>query len=108
MTTRCKDQDACPSKALTGEEIKRFAMSVDANWHYEQAPDTMTREFKFASYKAGVDFAVKLAQIAEELNHHPDIYIGYKTVRVTYWTHNANGLTHMDFAAASKIDELQP
>ena len=49
---------------------------------------------------------VTVATVAEELNHHPDIDIRYRRVRVAVSTHSAGGLTELDFALAGRCNEL--
>lgn len=67
----------------------------------------LTRTFGFDSYKKGLDFALRVGHTAEELNHHPDILIGYKRVVVSMVTHDAgNGLTSYDFELARRIGDL--
>lgn len=64
------------------------------------------RDFAFDSYQAGVDFAVRVAAHAEAQNHHPDILIGYRKVRVSYFTHDAGGVTELDIAGATAVGGL--
>lgn len=79
----------------------------------EQNPDwtlvegSLTREFSFKTYGAGVAFAVQVALLAEKSDHHPDsIKIGWKKVVVAYITHSAGGISALDFEAAAKVDTL--
>jgi len=62
--------------------------------------------FQFESYSRGVLFANAVAHIAEALNHHPDIHIGYGQVRVTTVTHDADGLTGYDVELATRVQRL--
>jgi 4a-hydroxytetrahydrobiopterin dehydratase len=67
----------------------------------------LERVFKCSSYADGVAFAVKVAMLAEKLDHHPDsLEIGWKKVRVAFVTHSAGGLTALDFDAAEKVSGL--
>jgi 4a-hydroxytetrahydrobiopterin dehydratase len=67
----------------------------------------LERVFTFSSYADGVAFAVKVAMLAEKLDHHPDsLEIGWKKVRVAFVTHSAGGLTALDFDAAAKVSGL--
>ncbi len=47
-----------------------------------------------------------LRQLAEQVGHHPDIYLAWGKVRVTVWTHKINGLAEADFVFAAKVDAL--
>ncbi|PNY80558.1 4a-hydroxytetrahydrobiopterin dehydratase [Deinococcus koreensis] len=64
------------------------------------------REVTFDSYQAGVDFAVRVAALAEEQNHHPDIFIFYRRVRLNYFTHDAGGVTERDIQGAGAVNGL--
>jgi 4a-hydroxytetrahydrobiopterin dehydratase len=67
----------------------------------------LERWFQFSSYADGMAFAVKVAMLAEKLDHHPDsLEIGWKKVRVAFVTHSAGGLTALDFDAAEKVSGL--
>jgi 4a-hydroxytetrahydrobiopterin dehydratase len=66
----------------------------------------LVREFSFESYAAGLVFAVACGQVAEGLNHHPDLFVGYRKVRVAFVTHDAGGLTAYDFEAARRVSAL--
>ena len=53
-----------------------------------------------------MDFVNRLTPAAEEMEHHPDLEISWKTVTVTLSTHSEGGLTGADFELAGKIDAL--
>lgn len=80
-------------------------MSVLNGW--EREGDLLVKTFKLDSYMAGLAFAAAVGTVAEGLNHHPDLYIGWRKVRVSFTTHDAgNKLSHKDFDAAQAIDAL--
>ena len=64
------------------------------------------KEFENGDFKGSVDFANRLLQEAEGMNHHPDLEISWSTVKVTTSTHSEGGLTDNDFELARKIDAL--
>ena len=66
----------------------------------------IVREFAFETYAAGLVFAVACGQVAEGLNHHPDLLIGYRKVVVSFVSHDAGGLTAYDFEAARRVSAL--
>lgn len=69
--------------------------------------DVLVKTFKFDSYLAGLAFASTAGVIAEGLNHHPDMSIGWRRVTVAFTTHDAgNKLSAKDFAAAEAIDAV--
>jgi 4a-hydroxytetrahydrobiopterin dehydratase len=80
---------------------------LSAEWRLEKGnPNKISREFKFKNFSQALEFVNKVGAIAETMNHHPDISLKWGSARVEYWTHNANGLSEMDFDAAEKIDAL--
>ncbi len=68
--------------------------------------DKIAKTYKFEDFKEAMHFVRKVAQIAEEENHHPDIFVHWNEVTITAWTHAINGLFDNDFIVAAKIDEL--
>jgi len=62
------------------------------------------KEFRFKSYLAGLDFAFSLGRIAELENHHPDLFIGWRRVKVVLSTHSIKGLSQNDFVMAAKSE----
>lgn len=67
----------------------------------------LERNFTFSNFKEALDFVNKVAELAEDANHHPDILIhGYKKVKIKLWSHDKGGLSEKDSALASKIDNI--
>ena len=64
------------------------------------------REFKFKNFPDAIAFVNKVAALAEEEGHHPDITIRYSRVSLELWTHAINGLSENDFILAAKINRL--
>ena len=66
----------------------------------------LKRSFKFKNFVEAVDFVNQLVEPAESLAHHPDLEVAYGKVDVSLTTHDAGGLTNLDFALAEKISQL--
>ena len=64
------------------------------------------REFKFKDFRQAMAFVNRVADAANEQDHHPDIQISYSRVRLTLSTHKIGGLSQNDFILAAKIDRL--
>ncbi len=62
------------------------------------------REFRFKDFRQAMDFVNKVAATANEQDHHPDIFISYNKVKLTFSTHKIGGLSMNDFIMAAKID----
>lgn len=68
----------------------------------------ISKNFKFKDFKSALSFVNKVGEIAEEENHHPNIYLyGWNKVIITLTTHAIKGLSINDFILASKIDRLE-
>lgn len=88
-------------RKLADSEIQSELSHVP-NWRVDEGH--LVRLFEFHSYLEGPLFALKVAHIAEDLNHHPDIIIGYRKVWVRVNTHDVGGISPFDFELASRID----
>lgn len=86
---------------LSAEEI---SAQLPDGWTGDTA--SIEREYKFGTYLQGLDFAVQVAQAAEKADHHPDLLLGYRRVKVTFSTHDAGGVTALDLAGARDANEL--
>jgi 4a-hydroxytetrahydrobiopterin dehydratase len=92
------------SIALTDAQITSGLESLTG---WTRDGDTITKTYKLPTYAAGLMFACTIGAIAEGHDHHPDLYIGYKTVRVTFSTHDAgNKISQKDLDIARAINAL--
>ena len=66
----------------------------------------ISRSFDFPTFPDGIEFVRRVADLAENANHHPDIDIRWRTVKLVLTTHSAGGLTDLDFDLAGEIDAL--
>ena len=71
---------------------------------WEVADGQLTKTFTFADFVQSMQFVNRLAQAAEDADHHPDIDIRYSKVTVAVSTHDAGGITEKDFALAQEAD----
>ncbi len=66
----------------------------------------LTKTFKFPDFAHALAFVIWVGEIAEEQDHHPDVYLSWGRVRLDVWTHKIDGLTENGFILAAKIDKL--
>ena len=66
----------------------------------------LAKNYKFPNFKLALTFVDAVGAIADEQNHHPDIYLAWGKVKVEIWTHKINGLTESDFIFAAKVDDI--
>ena len=74
---------------------------------WDRTPERWVREFKFDDFRAAMAFLNRVADVAEEHGHHPEIFNAYGRVRLTLTTHDAgNTVTEKDHRLAAAIDAL--
>jgi 4a-hydroxytetrahydrobiopterin dehydratase len=88
---------------LSDEEIEERLGELDG---WERSGDAISKSFDNGDFKGSVEFVNAITPPAEEMNHHPDLEISWKTVTVTITTHSEGGLTDNDFELARRIEAL--
>jgi 4a-hydroxytetrahydrobiopterin dehydratase len=88
---------------LTERGTEDFFEDV-ANWRREGS--SIVRSLKFADFAEAMRFVNKVAEQAEEVNHHPDIAVRWNQVELSLTTHSKGGLTAADFSLARKIEKM--
>ena len=74
---------------------------------WRQENNALVRDFKFKDFTEARSFVNRVAEVAEQRNHHPDILVhGWNNVRLTLSTHSEGGVTDNDHALAEQIDSL--
>jgi 4a-hydroxytetrahydrobiopterin dehydratase len=68
--------------------------------------DALERKFELPSFADAIAFVTRLAFEAEAADHHPDLFINYRRVTVTWTTHSEKGITEKDFAGAAQSDRI--
>ncbi len=89
-----------------GEAQARDYLSGAPGWSLEERGTRLKRRFEFGDFKKAMEFVNRVAEIAEEEGHHPDIAIHWNKVDLLLWTHKIGGLHENDFILAAKIDRL--
>ena len=89
---------------LTHEQIAELLPQVQG-WGVE-ADHHLVKSYRFANFRRALDFVDSVGAIADEQNHHPDIYLAWGKVKIEIWTHKIDGLTESDFVFAAKVDRL--
>ena len=77
--------------------------AAGADW--ESRGDRIARNFSFPDFVTAFGFMAEVALVAERMNHHPEWFNVYGTVKVELSTHDAGGLTELDFALARAMNE---
>lgn len=76
-----------------------------ADWTLADDGGSISRSFKFPGFAEAFGFMAQCALYAEKLDHHPEWFNVYNRVEVTLSTHDAGGLTELDFKLAEKMDK---
>jgi 4a-hydroxytetrahydrobiopterin dehydratase len=91
------------AELLSEDEIE--SKLVGLSWQRER--DEIVRDWKFENFAEAIAFVNRVADAAEEANHHPDILVyGWNKVRLSLTNHSAGGLTDPDFEMAKVFDGL--
>lgn len=88
------------------EEALRLLKEL-RGWTLTQDGHRIRREWTAKHFMAAMEFFNRVAQLAEDEGHHPDLHlVGYQNVAIELWTHAIGGLSESDFIMAAKIEEL--
>jgi 4a-hydroxytetrahydrobiopterin dehydratase len=88
------------------KEINDLLMNLQGDWQVNNLGH-LYKEYQFKDFVDAMKFANKIAIIAEQEAHHPDITISWGGCKVEIWTHKINGLTESDFILAAKIEAIK-
>jgi 4a-hydroxytetrahydrobiopterin dehydratase len=66
----------------------------------------LEKSFTFPDFAQALAFTNRVGALAEEQNHHPDVYLAWGKVRLTLWSHDANAITGRDYRLAAAIERL--
>jgi 4a-hydroxytetrahydrobiopterin dehydratase len=88
---------------LSPSEVQK-ALGTLPGW--QSSGSAIQRVFQFADFKLAMQFVNKIADAAEQANHHPDIDIRYNKVTLTLISHDSGGVTQRDVRMAEKINQI--
>lgn len=91
-----------PKQPLSADQIE--ARLADTPWRGDTS--AIKREIEFEGFLQAIAFINDLAPHAEELDHHPELFNVYNRVEITLTTHDADGVTALDFELARRIDAI--
>jgi 4a-hydroxytetrahydrobiopterin dehydratase len=73
---------------------------------WEEVGGALERTFELPSFIEAIAFVNRVAELAEQENHHPDITVSYREVTLRWTTHSAGGITDLDRRLAARTDDL--
>ncbi len=102
---RCKPCDGDLPPLAAAQVHDHLAALPD--WHPAEDGRRIRREWIAKDFVTALDFFGRIAVLAEEEDHHPDLHLtGYRNIAVELWTHRLGGLSENDFILAARIDAL--
>jgi 4a-hydroxytetrahydrobiopterin dehydratase len=90
---------------LAGDELNRLAARLGGGWQVVN-DHHLAKEYSFADFRQALAFTNRIGELAEEVNHHPNIFLTWGRVGIELWTHKIDGLHEADFIWAAKADRL--
>ena len=87
-------------KVVRQDEIKDW-IRAQSGWSYKDK--SIRKEYDFPSFRDSIVFVNRIASIADDVDHHPDIDVRYNKVLLTITTHDSGGVTENDLALAEKL-----
>ena len=90
-------------RPLSPDEVSRLVESLDG-WELDGV--SLRRQLVFASFVEAFGFMAQVALVAERLDHHPNWSNVYNRVDIAITTHDAGGLTALDFEFVRRIDAI--
>ena len=73
---------------------------------WERHGDMLVRTWQFPSFRRAMEFVNQVAGLIEKTDHHPDLIVQYRNVRIEMSSHDVGGLTERDFSLIAGINEL--
>jgi 4a-hydroxytetrahydrobiopterin dehydratase len=91
---------------LSREQAQALLQTLDS-WQITPDGLRIRKDWQMKNFMAGMNFFNRVAQLAEEEGHHPDLHLeNYRHAWIEIWTHSIGGLSENDFILAAKIDLL--
>lgn len=97
-----REQDTPP---LSGEPLEALSRELDPGWSIIDEHH-LERGFTFKNFMDALEFTIKIGELADAADHHPEICLSWGSARVTIWTHSIGGLSEADFVLATKADRI--
>jgi 4a-hydroxytetrahydrobiopterin dehydratase len=82
----------------------KYIKLFESDW---SGKDKIVKEFSFKDFNEALDFVNKVAELSEEMNHHPEINWNYNKVKITLVTHDEGRVTQKDTDLSKRIDDIK-
>lgn len=91
-------------KKISKEEMQERLERLD-DWEID-GDKQISKSYSFDNFRQALDFTQKVGMVAEDIQHHPEIFLTWGKVEITIKTHQTGNLTESDFDLAEEIDKL--
>ena len=91
---------------LSQTQITPLEEQLDSDWEVVDLHH-LSRIYRFPNFRLALDYVNAVGEMAEELNHHPDLELAWGRVKVEIWTHKIKGLHEADFVFAARCESLR-
>ena len=91
---------------VKGVQLNALQVKLGGDWQIINEHH-LEKQYSFDNFRQALDFTIRVGEMAEEQDHHPDIFLAWGKVKLIIWTHKIDGLTESDFVFAAKADALR-
>jgi 4a-hydroxytetrahydrobiopterin dehydratase len=93
------------NEPLKGQALHDLNEELNNGWQVVDE-QRLEKTYKFDNFQQALDFTNKVGQMAEEVDHHPEICLTWGKASITIWTHSIGGLSEADFVFAARADRF--
>jgi 4a-hydroxytetrahydrobiopterin dehydratase len=90
--------------AVFGGDVVQAWLNDHTEWRFEGGH--LVRDIKTTDYPSSIQILQAQVALAERLDHHPAVSVGYRHLRFEVWTHDQHGITELDLHYAEGLDEI--
>lgn len=94
------------AEPLKGDDLATLAEQLDDGWQVVDEHH-LEKTFKFDDFQSALDFTNRVGELAESVDHHPEICLTWGKATVTIWTHSIGGLSEADFVFAARSNRMR-
>jgi 4a-hydroxytetrahydrobiopterin dehydratase len=91
------------AEPLAGQALEDLIEELNTGWEIVDS-QRLEKTYKFEDFRQALDFTNKVGELAEEVDHHPEICLTWGQASITIWTHSIGGLSEADFVFAARSD----
>jgi len=92
---------------LERDRAQELLAQLGGEWELKRSDhDYLEKTFTFKDFREALDFVNRVGELAEQVGHHPDVYLAWGRVGLQIWTHKIKGLAESDFIFAAKCDAM--